>query len=76
MSKREQITQIIEDYINNYCPKDKHSLKAGEIRKWPGVDRLCENLDMANICKAMDAVSIKKEITNSTPATTTHEITF
>ena len=70
MSKREQITQIIEDYITNYCPKDKHTLRAGEIRKWPAVDRLCENLDMANICNAMDAVSIQKEIT------TTHEITF
>ena len=76
MNKREQITQIIENYIHNYCPKDKHTLKAGEIRKWPAVGRLCENLDMANICNAMDAVSIQKEITNSTPATTTHEITF
>ena len=45
MNKREQITLVIEDFIKNYCPKDKHTLKAGEIRKWPAVDRLCENLD-------------------------------
>ena len=76
MNKREQITQLIETYIKDFCPKDKHTLKAGEIRKWPAVDRLCENLDMANVCNAMDAVSIEKEISNTTLATTTHEISF
>lgn len=76
MNKREQITLLIEDYIKNYCLKDKHTLKAGEIRKWSAVDKLYENLDLANICNAMDSVSIKKEITNTTKATTTHEITF
>ena len=76
MNKREQITLIIEDYIQNYCPKDKHTLKAGGIRKWPAIDKLCENLDIENICNDVDAVTIKKEITNTTKATTTHEITF
>lgn len=76
MNKREQITQIIENYIKTKCPKDKHSLTALEIRKWPEVDALCENKNYANICNAMDAISIKKEITNTTPASTTHEITF
>ena len=42
MTKREQITQIIENYINNYCPKDKHTLTAVELRKWPEVDALAE----------------------------------
>lgn len=32
--------------------------------------------NFANICNAMDAVSIQKEITNTKTATTTHEITF
>ena len=76
MSKREQITQIIENYIKNECPKDKHTLTALEISKWEAVKDLCKNKDFANICNAMDAVSIQKEITNSKPATTTHEITF
>lgn len=76
MTKREQITQIIEDYIINRCPKDKHSLTALEIRKWPEVDVLCINKSYANICNAMDAISIQKTITNNTPASTTHEITF
>ncbi len=76
MTKREQITKLIETYIKYLCPKDKHTLTAGEIRKWHAVAVLCKNTDMANICNAMDAISIKKEITNSTPDTTTHEITF
>ena len=76
MSKREKITEIIENYITNECPKDKHTLTALEISKWENVKVLCENKDFANICNAMDAVSIKKEITNNKPATTTHEITF
>ena len=45
MNKREQITQLIETYIKDYCPKGKNTLTAGEI-------------------------------TNTTPATTTHEIKF
>lgn len=76
MNKREEITQLIETYIKDYCPKDKHILTAGEIRKWPAVDRLCENSDYANVCSAMDKISIQHEITNPTPATTTHEIRF
>ena len=76
MSKREQITQIIETYIKDYCPKDKHTLTVGEIRKWPAVDRLCENTDYANICSAMDKISIKHEIKNPARDTTTHEISF
>lgn len=76
MTKREQITKIIEDYICNKCPKNKHTLTALEIRKWPEVAALCDNKDYANICNAMDAVSIEKTITNTTPATTTHEIRF
>lgn len=76
MNKREQISKLIEDYIYNYCPKDKHTLTAGEIRKWPSVDRLCENKDFANICSAMDKISTPHEIINSTQASTTFEIRF
>lgn len=28
MNKREEITQLIETYIKDYCPKDKHILTA------------------------------------------------
>lgn len=76
MSKREEITQLIETYIKDFCPKEKHTLTAGEIRKWPAVDKLCENTDFANICSAMDKISIEHEISNPAAATTTHEIKF
>lgn len=43
MNKREQITQLIETYIKDYCPKDKHILTAGEIRKWPEISVFSSN---------------------------------
>ena len=55
MTKREEITHYIEEYIEKYVA-DEIVLSVKEIRKWPIVDSICENSDSANICKAMDAV--------------------
>ncbi len=55
MTKREEITHCIEEYIEKYVA-DEIILSFKEIRKWPIVDRICEDKDPANICNAMDAV--------------------
>ncbi len=55
MTKREEITHYIEEYIEKNVA-DEIVLSVKEIRKWPIVDSICENSDSANICKAMDAV--------------------
>lgn len=55
MTKREEITHYIEEYIEKYVA-DEIILSFKEIRKWPIVDRICEDKDPANICNAMDAV--------------------
>ena len=60
MSKREQITLLIEEYIGKFLVDDETVLSVADIRKWPAVDSLCENHDSANICKAMQAVKYGK----------------
>lgn len=55
-SKKERITGYIEEYLEKFV-KDKVTLTAGEIRKWPVVDARCLNTDPANICRAMKSVT-------------------
>lgn len=54
-TKKEQITEYIEEYLEKFV-KDQVALTAGEIRKWPVVDKICLNSDPANICNAMKSV--------------------
>lgn len=60
MSKKEQITIAIEDFIGKFVTDDEIILSVADIRKWPIVDALCENHDSANICKAMKLVKYGK----------------
>lgn len=60
VSKREQITLVIEDFIGKFVTDDEIILSVADIRKWPIVDSLCENHDSANICKAMKLVKYGK----------------
>ena len=55
-SKKERITEYIEEYLEKFV-KDEVTLTAGEIRKWPVVDKLCDNTDAPNICNAMKSVN-------------------
>ena len=55
-SKKERITGYIEEYLEKFV-KDKVTLTAGKIRKWPAVDKLCDNTDAPNICNAMKSVN-------------------
>lgn len=55
-NKKEKITEYIEEYLEKFV-KDEVILTAGEIRKWPVVDKICLNTDPANICNAMKSVS-------------------
>ena len=59
MTKQEQITVYIDNYISNYV-EDEIVVSVAEIRKWPCVADLCENHDSANICKAMKGVKYGK----------------
>ena len=55
-SKKELIKKYIEEYLKKFV-KYKVTLTAGEIRKWPAVDELCDNTDAPNICNAMKSVN-------------------
>ena len=76
MSQRETITQLIEEFITKFCPSDKHTLTALEIEKWPAVRNICENKNHANICSAMDKISIEHEVIGGTYQSTTYTIRF
>lgn len=60
MSKREQITLAIEEFIGKFTANDEIILSVADIRKWSIVDELCESKDSANICNAMKAVKYGK----------------
>ncbi len=59
MRKREQITTLIEDYIEKYAKGEEVVLNVREIRAWPAVDKLCANYNSLNISNAMDAVKFQ-----------------
>ena len=54
-TQKECIISFIEEYIEKFV-KDEVTLTAGEIRKWPVVDKVCKNTNAPNICNAMKSV--------------------
>lgn len=57
--KYEKIAKLIEDYLQSKRGTvNEIELSALEIRKWPEVEKLCENSCYANICRAMNAVKL------------------
>ena len=55
-TQKEQIVQIIENYLENSKLNDI-VLTSGEIRKWPVVSIICKNQNMKNICRAMKSIT-------------------
>ena len=76
MNQRETITALIEEYIKKFCPSDKNTLTALEIQKWPAVKEICENSNAANICAAMDKISIEHEVIEGVYQSTSYTIKF
>ncbi len=76
MNKREQITKLIEDYIEKYAKGEEVILNEKDIRAWPAVDKLCENQNPANICNAMNAVKFQHEKIEGNPDSTTYTMKY
>ncbi len=76
MNKREQITKLIEDYIEKYAKGEEVILNEKDIRAWPAVDKLCENQNPANICNAMDAVRFQHELVDGVHGSTTYTLKY
>jgi len=76
MSKKEQITLLIEEYIGKFLVDDEIVLSVSDIRKWPAVDALCENHDSANICNAMQNVKYGKWYISGKIGSTTYTMMF
>lgn len=74
-TQREKITKLIEDYVLNYI-KDEVVLSVSDIRTWPAVDKLCQNHNSANICKAMKQSNVKKEFIAGKEDSTTYTMRF
>ena len=74
-AKKEQISSLIEEYIEKFV-QDEVSFTAGEIRKWPAVDKVCENTDAPNICNAMKSVKQEFEIVGGKDGSTSFKVRY
>lgn len=75
MTQKEQITLFIEEYLEKFV-KDKIELTVNEIRKWPIVDRICENQNSANICQAMKDVKYEHKYLSGEEDSTTYKMLY
>lgn len=75
MTQKEQITSFIEEYLEKFV-KDEIELTVGEIRKWPVIDKICENQNSANICKAMNAVKYEHTYISGIEDSTTYKMLY
>lgn len=75
MNKKEQITSIIEEFLEKFV-KDEIELTVRDIRKWPVVDAICENQDSPNICQAMKDVKFEHKYLSGKENSTTYKILY
>lgn len=76
MNQREQITKLIEDYIEKYAKGEEVILNEKDIRDWPAVVKLCNKKNPANICNAMDAVKFQHEKIEGDPSSTSYTLKY
>ena len=76
MNQREQITKLIEEYIEKYAKGNEVILNVKDIHAWPTVDKLCANHNSLNISNAMDAVKFQHEKIEGEHGSTTYTVKY